>query len=329
MTCVTPGENEMRTELAYSEEFNDTINAERAYELYWADVITDKRAFCCPGEACPARYTCANLDTPELELKQQPHYRAQRGHETHLVGCPFDAELEQLTRTGVGAGREADAGLPAPDRFLLARPADHFKAQTALPGGTAGLRGRGVGGGSGGLRSRRTDFYSVAALVSRWLKARRAGVDADQTIRVGANQAISYKEMFECIFHKRPQLSGNERVYWGTASIVEEDKGFRIRFRDAIESVSPGEELPRRVRPSLMIWKSTLQASEMKRLHAKRLLRFSASTDFCVVFVYGVPTAIKGKDGSGIYVDFKVKNLDFIDVESIEIYERIKRPVGE
>jgi len=329
MKCVAPGENEMRTELAYSEEFNDTINAERAYELYWADVIADKRAFCCPGEACPARYTCANLDTPELELKQQPHYRAQRGHETHLVGCPFDVEIEQLTRTGVRTGREADAGLPAPDRFLLARPADHFKPQTALPGGTGGLRGRGVGGGSGGLRSRRTDFYSVAALVSRWLKARRDGVDGDKTIRVGANQAISYKDMFECIFHEHTQLSGSERVYWGTASIMEEEKGFRIRFFHAVDSVLPGAELPRKVKPSLVIWKDSLQASEMKRLHTKRLMRFSESREKCVVFVYGVPLVTKAKDGDAIYVNFKVRNLDFIDIESMDIYERIKRPIDK
>ncbi|MBB3801304.1 hypothetical protein FHR47_001538 [Xanthomonas arboricola] len=316
----------MRTELAYSEEFNDIINAERAYELYWADIITDKRAFCCPGEACPARYTCANLDTPELELKQQPHYRVQRGYDTHTAGCPFEGDVEKIVGSGVGKGRQADAGSPAPDRFLMSRPADHFKAKTAISGGTGGLRGHGVGGGSGGLRSRRTDFYSVAALVSRWTKARTAGVDADQTIRVGANQAITYKEMFECIFSKRPQLTGKDRVYWGTASIAEEEKGFRIKFRDAIESVLPGTKLPRKVRPSLMIWRSDLQASEMKKLHAKRLMRFASSGEPCVVFLYGVPLVTKGKDESGLYVGFKVKNLDLIDVESMDIYERIKRP---
>lgn len=76
----------MHLEEAFSLQFGQTITAERAYELFWADIINDKRAFQCPGDNCTAQVTCANLDAPEQDLKVQPHYRP---YGEHIEGCPF------------------------------------------------------------------------------------------------------------------------------------------------------------------------------------------------------------------------------------------------
>lgn len=314
----------MRTELAYSVEFNEEINAERAYELYWAEVIFDKRAFRCAHAGCPARYTCANMDKPELLLKQQPHFREQQGHEAHAADCGVLAAQAAL-RGGGAPGPRAEAGTPAPDRLLLKRPAGHFTPKQTLAGGAVGTSGSRSAGGEGGVRSRSTEFYSVRSLVSRWLKARRAGTDAQQTLQVGAQEALSYKEMFECIFYKRPQLSGSTRVYWGTATITEDAKAYRIKFSSAVQSIAD-TTLKERRRPTLTIWKDTLKTSEMRAMHEKRLSNYAQSGEDCVVFVYGAPEIAAAKAGDGTFVNFAVRSMDLVSIESTGIYDVLRRP---
>ncbi|MGG2103400.1 hypothetical protein [Stenotrophomonas sp. NRRL B-14846] len=313
----------MATELAFSTEFNDTINAERAYELYWADVIADKRAFLCPEHesGCPAKYTCANMDTEQLQLKQVPHFRNQHDSPPHREGCPHIAELE--LRGGNGESRPSEVGQPAPDRFLLTRPAGHFDVRQGTAGGPgAGAGGRSGSGEPGGTRSRRTQFYSLAALVSRWLKARRDAVDDTMMVSAGTQEALSYRELFENFFEKRPHLSGNTRVYWSKAWIRKTDDGFRITFCEPVVSLA-GETLEEPLRPTAMIWNSVLAASEMKSLHARRLLRFAESNAPCVVFLYGVP--VLQEKQSGTYLNFDVKSLDLVDVQDTDIFDRIRR----
>lgn len=314
----------MRTELAYSEEFNEEINAERAYELYWAEVIFDKRAFRCAHEGCPARYTCANMDKPELLLKQQPHFREQQGHEAHAADCGALAAQKEL-RGGGTSGPRAEAGTPAPDRLLLKRPAGHFTPKQTLPGGSVGTSGTRSVGGEGGVRSRSTAFYSVRSLVSRWLKARRAGTDEEQTLQVGAQEALSYKEMFECIFYKHRQLSGCTRVYWGTATITEEAKAYRIKFSSAVQSIAD-TPLKEQRRPTVTIWKDDLKTFEMRAMLEKRLLNYTQSGKDCVVFVYGEPEIKAAKAGDVTFVNFAVRSMDLVSIESTSIYDLLRRP---
>ncbi len=313
----------MATELAFSTEFNDTINAERAYELYWANVIADKRAFLCPGyeSGCPAKYTCANMDTEQLQLKQVPHFRNQNDSQPHMDGCTYVAALE--VRGGGGDSRPSEVGQPAPDRFLLARPAGHFDVrQSTATGAGPGAGGGSSSGESGGTRSRRTQFYSLAALVSRWLKARRDDVDDTMIVSAGTQESMSYREMFENFFDKRPHLSGNTRVYWSKAWIRKTDDGFKINFCESVASLA-GEMLEEPIRPTAMIWNSVLAASEMKSLHAKRLQRFAERKAPCVVFLYGAPVLQEKK--SGTYLNFEVKSLDLVDVQDTDIFDRIRR----
>ena len=314
----------MATELAFSTEFNDTINAERAYELYWADVITDKRAFLCPEHenGCPAKYTCANMDTEQLQLKQVPHFRNQHDSEPHMEGCPGIAELDARSN-GSGESRTSEAGQPAPDRFLLARPAGHFDVRQGTTAGIGpGAGSRSGGGETGGTRSRRTQFYSLAALVSRWLKARQDNVDDTMIVSAGTQEAMSYRELFENFFEKRPHLSGNTRVYWSKAWIRKTANGFQITFCEPVTTLA-GETLTELLRATAMIWNSVLAASEMKSLHARRLQRFAASEAPCVVFLYGAP--VLQEKQSRTYLNFDVKNLDLVDVQGTDIFDRIRR----
>lgn len=318
----------MATELAYSEQFNDVINAERAYELYWAGVINDRRAFACPHDGCPARYTCVNLETDALNLQVQPHYRVRHRGPAHADGCPYAAEREPQQGGTAGEGQTHAVGAPPPDRFLFERPADYFTVRDAAPAAGTGSGGtRGGGGDAAGLRSRRTDFYSVASLVSRWLKARRDGTDDTQTLTAGATSALSYRDMFENFSPRRPRLSGQARVYWGKAKIAQTPDGYRIRFMTRVEAL--GEEtLDPPQAPTAMVWNSALNASKMGALHIKRLQRFAASGEACVVFIFGTPTLETSRKDQRRYLNFKVTRVDHVDVQADDVYERMKRPPG-
>lgn len=318
----------MATELVYSEQFNDVINAERAYELYWAGVINDPWAFACPHDGCPARYTCINLETDALNLQVQPHYRIRYKGPAHADGCPYASEREPQQGGTAGEGRTHAAGTPPPDRFLFERPADYFTVRDAVPvAGTGSSGTRGSGGDAAGLRSRRTDFYSVASLVSRWLKARRDGTDHTQTLQAGTASALSYRDMFENVSPRRPRLSGLERVYWGKAKITQTPDGYRIRFMTRLDTLGEQALDPPQA-PTAMVWNSALDASRMGALHIRRLQRFAASGDACVVFIYGTPTLETSRKDQRTYLNFKVTRVDHVDVQADDVYDRMKRPQG-
>ncbi|WP_447896847.1 hypothetical protein [Stenotrophomonas acidaminiphila] len=314
----------MGTELAYSEQFNDVVNAERAYELYWANVITDKRAFLCSEyeSGCPARYTCANMDTEQLQLKQVPHFRNQTGSMPHMNGCPNLFEQEARGR-GSDVGQASEAGQPAPDRFLLTRPAGHFAIRERVVAGGIGVGcGHNEDRGGGGKRSRGAELYSLAGLVSRWLKARRDNVDSKLIVSAGTQGPMTYREMFENFFVKRPSLSGEKRVYWSKAWINATPKGHRIRFCTSVNAIN-GQELEYPIFPSAMIWKNVLAESEMKKLHTRRLIRYSDTKKPCVVFIYGAPK-LQERDGRK-FINFDVGSLDHLDVQGVDLFERIRR----
>ena len=80
-----------KIEEAYSKEYNEIIDVEKAYELYWDGLITDKRAFECPK--CSLKITAANIDKVRVEMKNTPHFKAYGEHE---LGCSY--QLEALNK---------------------------------------------------------------------------------------------------------------------------------------------------------------------------------------------------------------------------------------
>lgn len=86
---------------AFSEELNDVISVDEAYDLFWQGKLTDKRKFQCPGNNCDAKITCACMDTTELKLKQTPNFRVYGGH---AQNCEYLSFLQNNGHSSEGRG---------------------------------------------------------------------------------------------------------------------------------------------------------------------------------------------------------------------------------
>lgn len=321
----------MHFEEAYSIQAGRTVTADRAYELFWAGIIDDKRAFHCPGESCVAQITCANLDVIEQDLKVQPHFR-QYGK--HTAGCPFDRErmVPSTSSLGMSSGSRNTYKLSQADEFQLSRPADHFVRMTSaepvvgrVEAGRTSTRAR----TTSVAEARQRKFYSVGTLVSRWLALRSEGRLADSQIQIGT-LSTTYERLFRGVYNQDAQsLEGAAHVYWGKAwaERMPSGKGFRLRFNESFKI----DDRP--CRPTLLIYDDKLEKYELKKLLLSRLnAAIEKSKGACVLFVYGAPIVVHDLGSATStapytrsFVNFKAPNLDLMEVRGLDLFEQMKQ----
>jgi hypothetical protein len=68
----------MKIEQAYSLDAKVSVDAELAYDYYWAGIIKNKQNLECPANNCTAPITCANLDKIRQDMKVDPYLKATR-----------------------------------------------------------------------------------------------------------------------------------------------------------------------------------------------------------------------------------------------------------
>lgn len=110
-----------KLEEAYSIEYGDVIDAEKAYELYWDGVINDKRAFECTDTNCEAQITCVNIDKKRAEMKQTPHFKC---YGEHSKECEVIKEFKQIEEDRKSGKRRRTIGYidNKTDIFSFERP---------------------------------------------------------------------------------------------------------------------------------------------------------------------------------------------------------------
>lgn len=321
----------MHFEEAFSTQAGRSVTADRAYELFWAGIIDDKRAFRCPGESCSAQITCANLDVIEQDLKVQPHFRL---YGQHRAGCPFDREriVPSTSRPGSSSGSHSTYQLSQADVFQLSRPADHFvRTTSAMPavGRVETRRPATRARTTNVAEARQRKFYSVGTLVSRWLALRSEGRLADIQIQIG-NLATTYERLFRGVYNQDAQsLEGATHIYWGKAwaERMPSGKGFRLRFNESFKV----DNQP--CRPTLLIFDDNLEKYDLKKLLLSRLnAAIETSKGACVLFVYGTPIVVHDLDSATVtapytrsFVNFKVPNLDLLEVRGLDLFEQLRQ----
>lgn len=320
----------MHFEEAFSTQAGRTVTADRAYELFWAGIIYDKRAFRCPGEGCSAQITCANMDVIEHDLKVQPHFRL---YGQHAAGCPFDRERSEAStgRLGSRSGSPGTYQLSQADVFQLNRPADHFVRTTSAtpPGGRVATRPASRIRTTSVAEARQRKFYSVGTLVSRWLALRSEGRLADSQIQIG-NLATTYERLFRGVYNQDAQsLEGVSHIYWGKAWVerMQSGKGFRLRFNENFKVDD------RACRPTLWIYDDKLEKYDLKKLLQSRLnAAIEKSKGACVLFVYGAPVVAHDLDSATStapytrsFVNFKMPNLDLLEVRGLDLFEQLRQ----
>lgn len=297
----------MTIEEATLPDRDERLTAERAYELYWADLLPRDARFACVGTGCAAPLICACLDKPEQNLRIRPYFRSYR-LEDHAATCE------------VAHGRGDTRPEKRPDVFETERPAGHFRsepARAAVPAGDRAPR-RVPASNATGLSPHASHYYRLSSLVQRFLEHRRDRDLADATVDIGG-ETTTYEALFRNIYRQKvADLLGTRAVWWGTASLrATREGGYYLRFS------RPFRHEEAELRPTITITARDIEAYPVRKLLRARLDKLIAESDgYCVAFVWAKPWM--PKEAEKPFVRFYVNNLDHIDVRGPDILEELK-----
>ncbi|KFF70887.1 hypothetical protein [Pectobacterium brasiliense] len=304
----------MSLDVAYAVEIDDFIDPDRAYELFWSGILTDKKAFICPGENCTAQVTCANLDEESQNMKVVPHFRV---YGTHANECEIIRNIPLKINKVIELIKKQEKisiDHSIVDSFSLVRPDSYYdtdkivnnsyknksdRKKYKLQSMSANLKHTGNLG----------KIYSVRSIVSRYLRYYNDGSVDRRKINVSGKD-FSYKEFLRGIYNQPiDDLSDYPVVYYGWAYIDKYEKAYRVKFKKKILV----EE--KEVSVSFFIPTKLIDNYPIKKLVVKRIQKISKqSKPTAFVFIYAKPKVVKSKTNDMIYINFNVDNLDFIDI---------------
>ena len=297
----------MSIEEATTPDRDERLTAERAYELYWADLLDRDARFACVGTGCAAPLICACLDKPEQNLRIRPYFRSYR-LEDHAATCE------------VAHGRGETKTARRPDVFEAERPAGHFReaAAGAKPPTAATPVRRASPVSPAGLAPRASHYYRLSSLVQKFLEHRRDKDLAEATVEIGG-ETTTYEALFRNVYRQKvADLLGTRAVWWGTASIrATKEGGYYLRFS------RPFRHADTELRPTITLTAKDIEAYPVRKLLRARLDKLIAESDgYCVAFVWARPWM--PKEAETPFVRFYVDNLDHIDVRGPDILEELK-----
>lgn len=217
-----------KIEEAYSIEYDDIIDSEKAYELFWDGIISDGRAFQCTDLNCEAQITCANIDKKRAQMKKRPYFVCYGEHSTN---CKVMNEFEERERHKGKIGYNKNIGYLDNEVDILDfnRPKiDSIISKTEKELDKNDIRRRKKkiyeDNKSKININRYSKYYSIKPLISKYLSYESNGSLTNHFINVkGYN--ISYKKMFlniEKLFLK--DTSKYFRIYYGVGKIVKSNK---------------------------------------------------------------------------------------------------------
>lgn len=299
---------------AFSEELNEVVSVDEAYDLFWQGKLTDKRRFSCPGNNCSAQVTCACMDTKELELKQSPNFRVYSEHDPNCEYLSFLERDEYSTSSRKGT----DTSEQNCAEFILQRKQKPLEVKgTRLPR----EKGSGIRKVTDGYEaySARPKYYSIRPIVDRFFSFHEDGTLSERYIKVNG-EVTTYKHLFKGIFNQHLEsLDDRYFIYWGLAFINRTQKkdSFQVRFSNHFIH----EDLE--IRPSIFIKDSVLDKYNNNRLRQYLNQENVKGNVHLFAFVYGVPVLVKRADAT--YINFEVTDLDYIDFKSKSYFDKLTR----
>lgn len=306
----------MSLDVAYSIEVDDYVDPDKAYDLYWAGLIADKQAFLCPGTDCTAQVTCCNIDKDAQSMRVVPHFRIYgKNHaETCEVARGVDYAINYVLRKNKNKEKESiDKSIV--DEFILKRPDSYYderlpgspetkkaKKQLMYKGGSLEERLREIGCSS--------KIYSVRSVVSRYIRYEKDGSLRSRRVNVLGKDA-TYTSIMKCVWEQDlEKLPEYPVIYYGWAHVdrLSSDQGYRIKFKKQLKF---GEKT---LDATIMIFDNLIDSYKIKKLVSTRLAKIVSGSKKAFVFVYGKPEANQSKKTGKEYANFKITNLDMIDV---------------
>lgn len=221
-----------KIEEAYSIEYEEVIDAEKAYELFWDGLIKDKREFECTG--CSLKITGANIDKERIEMKNTPHFRAYGEHD---MGCSYEFEQVEQRNVKDKSQKSKQSYINSQtDSLFLERPKSHQYVKNnrcektesndkKLPQTNKSKR-------EGHKGEKTSNYYSIKPLISKFIKYTDENKTEQNYINIKGYK-ISYKEMFVDLTKvDLNDISPYKRIYYGDGNIVrlKKNKGDYIIF---------------------------------------------------------------------------------------------------
>lgn len=305
----------MSIDVAFSFEVNDYVDPDRAYDLYWSGVITDKKNFLCPGTDCTAQVTCANLDEDLQDMKVVPHYRIYGDHSKNCEvfnDKPLTLQYEDGTSIKEEK-RTVDESIV--DIFLLERPSSYYDETR----NGKGYDSRNFKKPEFVRRSKETrlreagsigSIYSVRSVVGRYIRYRNDGSIDQRRVNI-LGKDIYYRSIFKCIWEQDLNfLPDYPVIYYGWAFVnrLHSDAGYQIKFKKKFRK--GGDKYT----STIMIFDSLIESYKIKKLVVTRLEKISSKErPTAFVFVYGEPKEKTSRSGIK-YANFSITNLDMVDI---------------
>ncbi len=295
---------------AYSLDYKDIIDAEKAYDLFWSGVITDKHNFQCQDPNCAANITCANIDKPRYAMKQVPHFRVVG---IHNQKC----ELTENTVGGTSSTDNNEIGNSAKfinesvDVFLFDRPkkkpnekaiGDSKEKHQAIK--------KKLYNDKKDNAPRNPEYSTIKPLVSKYEALQKLNQLDKHFISIVGNP-ISYSQMFVNMESVNfDNVSKYDRIYFGEAIIIQPQKlnAFIIKFKNKI--LRDGKQFE----TTIFIADSIIQNHYCRNLWRERLNEIVQSKQRAVFYIYSKP---KVNERNNNYMNFLLTNLNYLDYRLI------------
>ena len=304
----------MSLDTAYSTEVDDYLDPDRAYDLYWAGLITDKRKFLCPGSDCTAQVTCANLDEDTQDMKMVPHFRVYGQHSESCKifnDVPLDLQYEDETLV---KEEKKPINESVVDVFLLERPKSYYDESKKGKPNNNDIKKQKLQKKSKGAVIRENgsigDIYSVRSVVGRYIRYKKDGSLNHRRVNIKGHD-VHYKSIFKCIWEQDLQtLPEYPVIYYGWAFVnrLPSGNGYQIKFKKNFKKADDD------FTTTVMIGDRLIDSYKVKKLVTTRLEKIiQKESPTAFVFIYGKPEENVSKTGHK-YANFSIQNLDMIDI---------------
>lgn len=305
----------MKIEEAYSLDYGGIVDAEKAYELYWEELIKDKKNFQCPDPNCDAQITCAGIDLPRDKMKKTLHFRI---YGKHSEKCSLSKNINEQKRdkpnnTNENPMRYINSEI---DVFLANRPKNHniitlteAKKESLKHNEIKKKIDKDINSGT----KRIPKYSTIKPLISKYQKYSEEETVGNHYINIKENK-ISYKEMFVSLSDIKFELMSNDnRIYFGKAHIYMPNgkNDYILRFEEPI--IKNKEEYY----PSVYISRTLINKHYMSQKWEQKLeeLKKSSKYEKVIFFVYSKPTYKEKtiREETCKFIDFIITSLDHFD----------------
>lgn len=305
----------MSLDVAYSIEAKDFLDPDRAYDLYWAGIIKDKKKFICPGSDCNAQVTCANLDEDLQDMKVVPHFRIYGEHSQNceiLNKKPLKSQYEDDLPIK-SEKRSIDESVV--DVFELSRPESYYDTTDLIGTPNSPLIKKPKFSAHNNQTTLKETgsigkVYSVRSVVSRYIRYKKDGTLENRRVNI-AGKDIPYRSIFKCIWEQElDNLPDHPVIYYGWAYInrFKANNGYQIKFKKTLKNGV--DELT----TTIMISDKLINSYKIKKLVTTRLQKINKQQKpTAFIYIYAKPEIKESATGKK-YANFAINNLDMIDI---------------